>query len=314
MNVMVIGGNGFVGTHIVRKLLDAHVESITVYDNMPQREQHDNVKFVSGSILNLDSLKGALVDNKIDIVYHLASVSNTFACVEDPLKAVRVNCTGSVNVYKSCLDAGVGRVVLASSSLISGLMPTDADFNFVGGGYVSDPDYINVSMSDHIYVTTKLFQEMLLRDFTKMYGLHHTILRYGICYGPLMTPGVVVHTFIKQALQGEPMTLHGHGTQWRQYIYVEDLAEANVRVMSARTTNKTYNIVGDSSRVSIASIAKAIQEQIPGAAIKLQDLRSHDLKVNILSNDELMNDLSWGPTTSLEEGIAKTIAYMRGAV
>ena len=125
-------------------------------------------------------------------------------------------------------------MIVAGSSLISGLLPNgDAC------------EIVDVGKSYHLYVTTKLFQEMVVRDFQRMYGLPYTVLRYGICYGPRMTHGVVADIFIKKALAGEALPVEGGGQQWRQYLYVEDLAEAHVLALSDVAENQTYNVVPD---------------------------------------------------------------------
>lgn len=298
MKILVAGGGGFIGSHIIDRLIDRGYD-VHVYDlQRPHKETKKGYKWVDIDITDFTRLEFNMSVEEFDVVYNLASVSNTMECVNDPVKATKVNCLGTINLLEASKLNGVKRFIMASSSLISGLQLLDLDKS------------INVERSNHIYVTTKLFQEMAVRDFYEMYKLPATILRYGICYGPRMTEGVVVDIFIKQALQGKPITIHGDGSQWRQYVYVEDLADANVSILgNCLSMNQTYNLVGE--KVSILDIAHAIQRALPETQIMFMGKRSHDLDVKIMSNKEMTLDFGWTPRTSLEKGIRKTVEYYK---
>lgn len=298
MNILITGGCGFIGNTLAHTLKKDH--NVTVFDiDTYWIDYIKDIKYISGDITDYNTLRQCL--KGIDVVYHLAGVSNTMECVKNPLHAIDINCKGTANVLQACRQTGVSRIILAGSSLISTLTFDNSPSNIV-----------DVEKSNHIYVTTKLFQEMLVRDFEAMYGLPYTILRYGICYGPGMTPGVVVYNFVKQALEGKPMTIHGDGSQWRQYIYVGDLVEANVKVLDRPPTkNSTLNIV-PLEKIRVIDIAHAICKEIPEATIKFEASRSHDLDVKYMHPDKSYAVLYWGDNiTSLQEGIRKTIEYYR---
>lgn len=297
MRIVVTGGSGFIGGHVVEQLAAAGHE-VTIYDKLaPKFEIPKKSEFVQGDILDRAEL--TMVFTGKDIVMHLAAMSNTMHCVKFPDRAVALNCQGTVNVLEVAQKVGVKRVLVAGSSLISGLLPNG-----------DDDEVIDVTKSYHLYVTTKVFEEMVTRDFYRMYGLPYTVLRYGICYGPRMTHGVVVDTFIKQALQGEPLTIEGGGEQWRQYLYVEDLARAHVLCLDKKAKNKTYNVVPN-EKVRIIDIAKAIQSCIPETKLVDRPARSHDIEVKMMSNKKIKNELGWEPSVGLMEGIRKTVEWYK---
>jgi len=291
MKVVVVGGAGFIGGHVVDRLRTLH--DVVVYDKAFPDPKYawSDVEYVLGTLDEDYKLRAHL--KGADVVYHLASVSNTFECVKDPIKAVDINCGGTVRLFTACRDMGVGKVITASSSLLSGLL---------------EDEMLKIRESYHIYVTTKVFQEMLARDFYKMYGLPYTVLRFGICYGPRMTPGVVVHTFIKQALDVKPITIQGNGRQWRQYTYVHDLADLAVKVING--DGGTYNIVSN-SRTTINDIAATIKEFIPNIYVEYVDARSHDLEIDYMDNTAFHDEFGKYEYTSLRDGIGATIDHYK---
>ena len=295
--VLVAGGSGFIGSHIVDRLLDRG-HDVFIYDvREPHPDTKKGYKWENIDISNFSNLLVNMRCRKFDAVYNLASVSNTMECVKDPIKATTVNCVGTTNLLEASRQTEVNHFIMASSSLISGIMDERTE-------------YIKPLQSNHNYVTTKLFQEMLVRDYFMMYGLPYTILRYGICYGPRMTEGVVADIFIRQALKGGPITVHGDGNQWRQYVYVEDLADANVLAFNDDHIAKTFNIVGY-QQVSIGLMAYVVKGHFSDVEIKFVEKRSHDLKVNFLSTAKASRALGWEAKTSLAEGVEKTIDYYR---
>jgi len=297
MRIVVTGGAGFIGGHVAEKLAQAGHE-VTIYDKMaPKFRLPDRCEYIQGDILDKAAL--LMVMTGKDVLIHAAAMSNTMHCVKFPDRAVELNCLGTATALEVAQKVGIKRVIMAGSSLISGLLP-NGDMC----------EIVDVGKSYHLYVTTKLFQEMIVRDFQQMYGLPYTVLRYGICYGPRMTHGVVADIFIKKALAGEPLTVEGGGHQWRQYLYVEDLAEAHVLALDKVAENKTYNVVPD-EKVTILDMAKAIQKVIPNTEIVEVPPRSHDIKVKMMSAEKIKAELGWKAHTSLEEGIAKTVLWYR---
>jgi len=307
MRIAVVGGAGFVGGHVVDRLMqDRH--DVTIMDVAPSR-WHGSAIFKQLDVTDRTACLRAF--NGYQVVMHLAAVSNTQMAVNEPHLATHINCLGTVNVLDGARVADVDRVVVAGSSLVSAYMTSE----FVNSeGKVDRADEfsaIDPLASYHPYVTSKVFTEMIARDYQKQYSLPVTVFRYGIQYGPRMTPGVVVHTFIERALQGKPLVVHGDGSQWRQYIHVKDVAKAHSQVLEQweETAGGTYNLVTD-RKVSIMDIAKAVQSCI-NVPIEHGPERSGDIEVKWMDSEVTREALDWKPQMDLEQGIANTIEWYR---
>lgn len=303
MRIAIVGGTGFVGGHVADALLkDGH--DVVLMDKNPPK-YHPSVMYqpldVTDRLACLQAFSG------IQVVFHLAAMANTQQAVNDPWLCTQLNCVGTVNVLDGAKSAGVERVVIAGSTLLSGLqvLPQVTD------GVIDEDSPVEVIKSNHPYVTSKLFEEMIARDYSAQYGLPTTILRYGIQYGPRMTPGVVVHSFIERALQGMPLTVHGDGKQWRQYVHVHDVAQAHKLVIDRwdDSEDKTYNLVSP-RLVSINDLAETINSIIP-VGITHGPARAGDIDVRPVSAAAAKTDLGWEAGISLEDGIASTIDWYR---
>jgi UDP-glucose 4-epimerase len=242
---------------------------------------------------------------------HLAAMSNTQMAVNDPWLCTQLNCVGTVNVLDGARNAGVERVVVAGSSLISayqrGIWNEEHE-----EWQVNEASPIDPLGSHHPYVTSKVFEEMIARDFMRQYGLPVTVMRYGIQYGPRMTPGVVVHSFIERALRGENLIVHGTGEQWRQYIHVSDVAAAHVQVLERwdETDGLTLHIVTD-RKVSILDLAHAVQKAVPGIGLEHGPERKGDIEVQWCDSTLTRSALDWDPRIELEEGVEHTVDWYR---
>lgn len=305
MRVAIVGGAGFVGGHVVDRLMkDGH--DVTIFDANPPR-WHPSAMYRQLDVTDQQACLRAF--NGFQVVYHLAAVSNTQMAVNEPALATQINCLGTVHVLDGARAADVDRVVVAGSSLVTAYQVSDA---YAGDDMIVNEDSpINPLMSYHPYVTTKVFTEMIARDFHRQYGLPVTIFRYGIQYGPRMTPGVVVHSFIERALRKQPLIVHGDGKQWRQYIHVNDVADAHSQVIERwdETEGRTLNLVTD-RHVTILDIAKAVQRVIP-VEIEFGPEREGDIEVKWCDSTDTREFLNWTPKIDLEAGIEQTIGWYR---
>lgn len=277
MVVLVTGGSGFIGSHVVDKLVDNGFD-VRVFDILsPYR---DNVEFVRGDITSQDELNAAMQD--VDYVYHIAAASNVNKVVEQPVNAVDLNILSTARV----LDAGrineVERVLFASSY-------------FVDSG------------KGHLYATTKKASEMICKDYYTLYGLPYTILRYGTAYGPRSRGEDVISIFVKKALVNEPLEIHGNGMQSRNFIYVEDLADGNVAALSMAAGNRTYILEGSRS-VTIREIAEMVNRlfgdklDIRFGSTRTDDYGGKNVGVSY-------KELQWEPGVELEEGIKRYMEW-----
>jgi hypothetical protein len=170
-------------------------------------------------------------------VFHLAGASDVNEVAADPVGAVRLNVEGTARVLAAARRQRCERVLLASTVWLYGATR--------GEGERTEDAPVDLARAGHVYVSTKIAAELLVHSYREMYGQRFTILRYGIPYGPRMRDVLVVARFVRAALEGEPITIAGTGEQQRNYVYVEDLADAHVRALSPAAADQVLALEGD---------------------------------------------------------------------
>ena len=298
MRTVVTGGCGFIGSHVVSKLIEAGHE-VVVVDNHVRRPAPE-AEYVRADLLDpaavVDAVAGA------DAVLHLAAMADVDIIVREPLLATRVNVDGTANVLDACRLGEVGRVVLASTVWVYGAAP--------GDGAIPEDSALSPSAVGHIYTAQKIAAEMLAHSYQALYGLPFTILRYGIPYGPGMRDELVIARFILQALSGKPLTISGDGSQYRYYVYVEDLADAHVRALSDAAANQVIALEG-TEQVSIRRLAEAVSAELGGTEILYQPARAGDYVARPVDVRQAQALLGWQPTTSFEDGLRRCVEWYR---
>ena len=294
--VAVTGGSGYIGSHVVDALIAAGCTVKVLDQKAPHRPE---AEWVPCDVLDLDGLTGAVAD--ADLVYHLAAIADVNDVIADPTVAIEVNTLGTARVLEAARRADAGRVVLASTVWVyAAASPGDTE---VDEDTVFDP-----STDRHLYVTSKVAAEMACRDYLTLYDRPYTVLRYGIPYGPRMRDRCVVAAFMQRAMRGETLTIDGDGSQHRFFVYVEDLAQAHVKVLDDVAVNRTYNVDG-AVPVSIREIAESVVGLAGRGAVEFGPSRPGDLKARSVSCARARNELGWEPTTSFADGLARTHAW-----
>ena len=300
MKTVVTGGSGFIGSHVVARLVQAGHE-VKVVDHHVAQPRAD-VDYVRTDILDGPGMTRAV--EGADAVFHLAAMADVDIIAKDPVQATRVNVDGTNTVLEACRQAGVGRVVLASTVWVYGAAPGEGD---IPEGTALAPDRVA-----HIYTAQKIAAEMLVHSYQAMYGLPFTILRYGIPYGPGMRDELVIARFIRQALSGKPLTISGDGSQHRYYVYVEDLADGHVRALSDAAANQVLALEGREP-VSIRRIAEAVAAELGGTEVTFQPARVGDFTARPVDARRAAEVLGWTPDTPFEEGLRRCIEWYRAS-
>ena len=298
MRVLVTGGAGFIGSHVVDKLLD-HGNQVFVFD-LPataDRHQPNGAAFIPGSILDLESLRVAM--NGMDAVYHLAAIADVKDVFEDPYYAESINVRGSINVLEAARRSEVSRVIYGSTTWVY----SESD------GEVVDEN-TPLRAPAHLYTATKLTSEYYCNSYDKLYGLPTTILRYGIPYGPRARDAAVIPSFVARALKGEPLTIAGDGSQFRQFVYVEDLAEGNALALQPVAEHRIYNLDGP-ERITIRQIAETVQKIIGDVEIQYTEARPGDFGGKVGVSRRAKEELGWEPKISFEEGVKRYIEWFK---
>jgi UDP-glucose 4-epimerase len=297
MRLVVTGGSGFIGSHVVRHLREAGHEVLNIDQNGRDARMLD--------ICDIGAVIEAFKAFRPAYVFHLAGVADARDALAHPVKAVQVNVGGTASVLEAARQAEVKRVIVASTCWVanamgSGILDETAPFLAEGGG--------------HVYTTTKIATELLAHDFHKLYGLPFTILRYGIPYGPGMWPGLVLRNFLDNAAAGKPLTIFGDGSASRRFLYVEDLARAHVLALQEVATNQVYNLEG-MRFVTIKELAEVFAKLWGPVEItyRPEPTRVGEFQYfrKILSSNKAYIELGWEPRVDLEEGVRRTIEWYR---
>ena len=299
MRVLVTGGAGFIGSHVVEKLLERDIETY-IYD-LPvvrHRVPPGDAVFIPGSTLDLESLRIAMA--AMDAVFHLAAIADVKDVFEDPYYSETINVRGTISVLEAARRTRVPRVIFGSTTWV---------YSEAAGEVVDESTPLNPP--SHLYTATKLASEYYCQSYDKLYGVASTILRYGIPYGPRARAGAVIPIFVKKALNGEPLTIAGDGSQYRRFVYVEDLAEGNVLALNPNAAHRTYNLDG-TEKITIRQIAETIRKIIGDVEITYTEGRPGDFSGKECISLRARDELGWVPSTTFEEGLRRYIDWYRG--
>jgi len=298
MNIGVIGGSGFIGSHLVDKLV-AYNHEVTVFDI--SKSHRDDVPHIHVDITDLSQTTAALAGN-YDAVYLLAAMADVNDVSKNPLGAGEINVMAVGNILEAARSNEIPRVILASTVWL---------YEMAIDNNVSEGTPLLPSMTNHVYTASKLGAELYCHAYRKLYNQDFTILRYGIPYGPRARASTVIAIFVRKALNHEPLTIMGDGSQCRSFVYVEDLALGNVAALKDVAVNQTYNLDGN-KQVTIREVAETVKKLIGNVEIEYKEARTGDYRGKLVSSEKARLELNWEPSVSLEEGISRYIKWYRG--
>jgi len=300
--ILITGGAGFIGSHLTRHF--AEQAEVTVLDDLRSgyARNLDGVRcrFLQGSILDDVALKQAIAG--AEEVYHLAAMISVPESIAKPAECAKLNTEGTRRVLDAALNAGVRKVVLASSAAIYGDNPTVPKLESMTPEPKSP------------YAETKLAGEKLLAQYTRAHGLGTTSLRFFNVFGPQQDPrsayAAAVPIFIAKALRDEPIGIHGDGGQTRDFIHVADIVGALAYAGDSKDMSGTYN-VGYGQSQSILALAQEII-RLTGSKSTIEHLpsRAGDVRHSLASTARLLS-AGWKPQSTVSLGLAETIAAFR---
>ena len=292
MKVLVTGGSGFIGRHVVQKLLEAGYD-VLVYDLKTPPIQ---IPFIKGDVRDLGSVEDAMRGSQL--VVHLAAMVSAVEAMENPSKAVETNVIGTFNVVEAARRCGVNKIVYAGSVAVYG-----------------EPMYLPIdenhpTIPKNVYGASKLSGESLLACYHGNYGLSYVSLRFFNVYGPCMKPGPyagVIYKFLERIKERKPLIVEGDGKQTRDFVYVEDVAEAVVKALESEESG-VFN-VGTGKETSIMELADLLFE-ITGmnTGIDFSSPRPGDIRRSRASIEKI-GMLGWKPEIDLREGLKRTVDW-----
>jgi UDP-glucose 4-epimerase len=295
MRILVTGGSGFIGSHVVDKLRARGHEPV-IYDLRPSPwHATDEIETVIGSITDRAALERAM--DGCDAIAHLAAVADVNDVHAEPEDAEQVNARGTAAVLEAARRAGVKRIAYASTIWVySDCAPDEVDEDTL------------LAPPSHLYTSTKLAGELYCKAYQELYGVDYTILRFGIPYGPRAREAAVIPAFVSKALAGDPLTLSGDGMQSRKFVYVEDLADGVASCLTEVAANRVYNLASDES-VTIRQIAETIQTLMGGVEIVYTPARPGDFGGKTVSSRRAATELGWTAATPFSVGVRKYIEW-----
>lgn len=306
---LVTGGAGFIGSHLVRGLLDAGHE-VTVLDDLSSgfrdnlADIEGRIRFIQGSILDDDSLEQSAQGARC--IFHLAAVASVPQSVRDPIGTHRVNSEGTLRVLQEALK-NESRVILSSSSAVYG-----------DGPELPKRETTPIEPTSP-YAVQKLNSEDYLQMEQRLHGLEGFALRYFNVFGPRQNPeseyAAVIPKFIVRALRGEAVTIFGDGKQTRDFIYVKDVVRANLLAMEAQDADGTALNIGSGMVTDLNELARMVFSAVGGAEKVIHaPEREGDIKHSSCEAKLAKKRLGFEAQTTMAEGLMETVDSYRTPV
>ncbi|MCP9454827.1 MAG: NAD-dependent epimerase/dehydratase family protein [Nitrospira sp.] len=304
MKVLVTGGAGFIGSHLVDRLIEEGHEVFVVDNLSTGKKQHLNHQAVLYKLdVQSSRLEKVFRMERPNVVFHMAAQINERRSTEDPMLDAQVNILGTMNVLHQAAHHGVRKVIFASS----------------GGAIYGEQD-IHPAPESHppkplsAYGISKFCGEQYLAYYQRVSGLQVVGLRYAYVYGPRQSmegEGGMIASFIQQMLNNEQPIINGNGRQTRDFIFVDDVVQANLVAMG-QAVQGIYNVsTGVETSINelfrlLTGLTGASCKEVHGPAKPGEPMRS------VMDSSRFKQDVGWEPEVSLMEGLEKTVAYFRG--
>jgi len=311
--VFLTGGAGFIGTHLARALATCH--EVILFDNLhhdayrtARLDEVVNVRLVPGDVRDLAAIRRAL-EPDVEYVIHAAAIAGVDTVVADPLRVLDVNVKGTFNIAEATLG------------LKSLKMFVDFSTSEVFGRYAHRVDECEIRPTVTIgeprwtYAMSKLVGELIVHAHHLQNRMPTVTLRPFNVYGPNQVGTGAIHHFVKRAIAGEELVIHGDGSQIRAWCYVEDFVRAVLLAMESETSaGRSYNIGDPRSPVTVHTLAHMIVALSGSSSTLTFKPMSHaDVTLRIPSIKAAREDLGFEPAVGLEDGLLRTIAWYRGA-
>ncbi|HDK7163576.1 TPA: GDP-mannose 4,6-dehydratase [Clostridium botulinum] len=302
MKVLVSGGAGFIGSNLVDKLINLG-HNVCIIDNL-STGNINNVNKKAQLYINdiLDPNVSKIFEKeKFDIVYHLAAQIDVQKSITNPIFDSNVNVCGTINIINNCVNYNVKKIVYSSSAAVYG-----------------HPEYLPIDEGHGIrpisyYGLSKYTAEEYIRVFSNLNNLDFTILRYANVYGIRQDPkgeGGVISTFMNSLFKKQPLYIFGDGSALRDYIFVEDIVDANIAALSSGSKER-FNI-GTGVYTSVKELAENMIDIIGlKCNIEYESARKGDIANSYFNIGKAKNKLNWIPKFSLKDGLKKTIEYYK---
>lgn len=309
LNILITGGAGFIGSYLVEKFLSAG-EKVIVVDNLLTGAIenlslfNDNPNFI---FMNHDVQHHIDIEMELDYVLHLASAASPKAYTEYPINTLKAGSSGTINTL-GLAKAKNAKYLLTSTSEVYGNPKVSPQSETYWGN-------VNPNGPRSMYDEAKRFSEAAVSSYNRIYNLNTRIVRLFNTYGPKMKidDGRVVTNFIFQALNGKDITIYGNGDQTRSFCYIEDTLSGIIKAMDSESS-EVFNI-GNPNEITVKKLAEIIIELTnSNSSLKFLELPEDDPMQRKPDISKAKEFLKWSPTTPLEEGLIKTIDWVKNSI
>ena len=303
MRVLVTGGAGFIASHIVDRLVKLN-HKVSIVDNLSTGKAvnlNENARFYKCDITNIDELMVVFDLEKPEVVIHHAAQIDIQTSLRKPVFDAKNNIIGTINILECCREFGTRKIIYPSSAAVYG-----------------EPKYLPVDEKHEVnpmsfYGISKHTPEHYIKTYALLYGFNYTIFRYANVYGVRQDPkgeGGVVSIFVDKLLNNEAPFIFGNGEQTRDFIYVKDIAEANILALH-KGDNEIMNI--SSNKATSVNELFRVMKNIAGSNLKAihKDVREGDIEHSYLENGMAKEKLGWKVGFELEDGARETVEYYK---
>jgi UDP-glucuronate 4-epimerase len=310
MRILVTGGAGFIGSHLVERLLACDHEVVVVDDfndfydpeikkrNIQEALAHKRYTLFTGDILDRELLDRVFAE-RFDLVAHLAAYAGVRPSIERPAKYQRVNVEGTSNLLERCCRYEVPRFVFASSSSVYG-----------GRSEVPFRETDDVMRPISPYAASKVAGEALCHTYHHLYGLHAHLLRLFTVYGPRQRPEMAIHMFAAHMLRGDPISVFGDGRMSRDYTYVDDIVDGLVSSIERCDGFEVMNL-GGSRTTTLERLVELLSSRLGvEPIIERKPDQPGDVPITYADVGRAKRVLGWAPRVGIEEGIDRFCAWL----
>ena len=312
MKVLVTGGAGFIGSHLVERLLEDGVEVVCLddfndfydprikWENLSRCLNHPRFRVVQGDIRNKELVEELFGKEAFEKVVHLAARAGVRQSLEDPLLYEDVNVRGTLNLLEASKGKALKKFVFGSSSSVYGI---NAKVPF------SEDDRVDQPISP--YAATKIAGERLCFAYHHLYGIPMVCLRFFTVYGPRQRPEMAIHRFTRMISEGKAIPLYGNGESSRDYTYVSDIVDGILAAMDLARGFQVFNL-GDFKIVDLTRLVSLIEGAL-GRKAKIEKLppQAGDVSVTLADITEARERLGYHPAVSIEEGIGRFVDWWK---
>jgi UDP-glucuronate 4-epimerase len=313
-NVLVTGGAGFIGSHLVDRLLGTNVEQITVVDDFNNfyapEIKHENIrehlkdpryKLAEADIRDRAAIDKVFSQTRFDCIVHLAARAGVRPSLKEPQLYTETNINGTLNLLELARHHGIRQFVFGSSSSVYGI---NAKVPF------SEDDPIRQPISP--YAATKAAGELLCHTYSHLYGLRCICLRFFTVYGPRQRPDLAIHKFAKLISEGKPIPVFGDGTSRRDYTYIDDIIDGVVAAIDYDQSPYEVINLGESRTVELIELIALLEKELgTKATIDRQPPQPGDVPQTFADITKARALLGYNPQTQIEAGLHRFVEWFR---